>query len=457
MDQQPPQQQSEPASPIIDANSPQTPQQQQQQPEPQPTSSSEAAAALEKKEERDVWPSPEPSSDVNTRVENSPASQRSRINSGSEDDAPTTISIGVAPRVDNKKKGVVDLGKPTISREAISAASSMAAHHATLLGATTTLDDEPEEEPSILPFGIYLPASKVYLPFMWQSVGFLVMLIVVMFLLCMALTVTTWRYPDPNTQFQLPDLALDNLPDVPQLEHVTDALLGVLVVMCLSTCFASYLIQAGKLKPFDEKLLRKFQPISNIHHCMWSRFFVCFSALSLMRIVVISATILPSTDNKCKVRPDTGNFWWNAFIGVATWGSSNVHCGDLLFSGHTAIITLAACACVEYGPLVNRYIRPGSCFLVVCTWFTILLSRSHYTDDILIALYLSITCWVLIPHDAYHGAPAIWQVFIQPPWRVYRRYKEAIAERNERRLTRSSPAFTRVNSTVNSTVIYVPS
>jgi len=298
-------------------------------------------------------------------------------------------------------------------------------------------EEDPDEEPSILPF-VYLPASKVYLSMPWQCFAFVWLFLFTMFLLCMVLTATTWRYPDPDTQLQLPDIALDTLPRMPELEHVTDLLLAVLELMCFTTVGLLYLVKTGRLKPVDVTRLRKFAPYDGLHMVPWIRFFVCFTAITFLRIIVVGATVLPSTNNHCKERPDTGNFWWNSLIGVLSFGGSNVHCGDLLFSGHTAVITLSVCAVWDYGPIVHRWFRPVSGFLMVCTWFTILLSRSHYTDDIVVAFYFAVTLWILTPHDPHHGAPALWQLLIQNPYHVYRKIQEATAERDARRAARQA-------------------
>jgi shingomyelin synthase len=296
-------------------------------------------------------------------------------------------------------------------------------------------DSDDEDEPSILPF-VYLPASKVYVGLPWQCFAFVWLFLFTMFFLCMVLTATTWRYPDPDTQHQLPDIALDNLPEIPELEHVTDLLLAFLEVMCFVTIFLLYLVKQGKLKAVDPRRLRALEPLQNIHMVPWIRFFVCFTAITAMRIIVVGATVLPSTNNQCKTRPDTGNFWWNSLVGVLSFGGSNIHCGDLLFSGHTAVITLSVCAIWQYGPIVSNWFRTISGFLMLCSWFTILASRSHYTDDIVIAFYIGVTLWLLTPHDPIHGAPAIWQLFIQNPYRIYCAIVEATAERAARRAAR---------------------
>jgi hypothetical protein len=97
------------------------------------------------------------------------------------------------------------------------------------------------------------------------------------------------------------------------------------------------------------------------------RYSIILSLLFIIRAISFSVTHLPSPNVGCNKR--------------------NIHntCNDLMFSGHTTLLTVSLMALYYWGsislsPLVLYYLM---------TITTIILPRKHYTVDILIASVLS--------------------------------------------------------------------
>jgi len=121
-----------------------------------------------------------------------------------------------------------------------------------------------------------------------------------------------------------------------------------------------------------------------------TKFFLTLGSLYLIRSISVCVTSLPPTDNHCRYNYTViTNIYWNTFKGFFTLGSANIHCGDLMFSGHTCMVT-------NIWLLLNQNYRKKLLIMipttvnVLLTFFFIIGTRSHYTADIWIALWLTI-------------------------------------------------------------------
>lgn len=127
-------------------------------------------------------------------------------------------------------------------------------------------------------------------------------------------------------------------------------------------------------------------------------FFLTLGNLYLLRVVSISVTSLPPTENHCRDHYEKiQNIWWNSFLGLATFGSSNIHCGDLMFSGHACMATNVWMVFLLHYKK-KFLIRLLATFLMVMTFFFIIATRSHYTGDIWIAFWLTVFAHRLTPY-----------------------------------------------------------
>jgi hypothetical protein len=154
----------------------------------------------------------------------------------------------------------------------------------------------------------------------------------------------------------------------------------------------------------------------NLHVLAYARLFMTYALSILGRCVVNLATSLPPTNNKCRSEPPhIADGAWNVALTLLSFGSGNIHCGDLLYSGHSICVAVTTCMCWTYGPLVSRLYRPISAALALSTVFTIVASRSHYTDDIIVAWMVTLGLFASIGHHPY-GLPRWAQWFLQPLW-----------------------------------------
>uniref|UniRef100_A0A1I7UXC7 PAP2_C domain-containing protein n=1 Tax=Caenorhabditis tropicalis TaxID=1561998 RepID=A0A1I7UXC7_9PELO len=124
----------------------------------------------------------------------------------------------------------------------------------------------------------------------------------------------------------------------------------------------------------------------------------CAGILYAMRSITLAATQLPSgyTDNKGRCRDQVESkasvFFGRLFEQTIRIGFQSKHqmlCGDLLFSGHTLVMVTCSLAVAYYLPKSIKpiqWIAHVSCFIgMIC----MIVSRTHYTIDVIIAYWLS--------------------------------------------------------------------
>lgn len=121
---------------------------------------------------------------------------------------------------------------------------------------------------------------------------------------------------------------------------------------------------------------------------LYFKVFICMSITYLLRMSLIAITNFPSPTYDCiKVV--------NNFMFSFTYN----RCGDLMFSGHTLIVTLCVLVWHSYDIFVIKYLGVvcriiayvvGGGILVCILW-----ARNHYTVDVLLGFYLTVFVWVL--------------------------------------------------------------
>ena len=125
-------------------------------------------------------------------------------------------------------------------------------------------------------------------------------------------------------------------------------------------------------------------------------FFMTYGTLYFLRIVTISVTSLPPTDNHCRdgYYP-LDSFWLHMLQNLVSMGES-YHCGDLLFSGHSVSITMCIIIFIKY--FRRHFPIIVSCIVVllgIVAYISIIAARSHYSVDVVLGIYLTLTTWVL--------------------------------------------------------------
>lgn len=260
-----------------------------------------------------------------------------------------------------------------------------------------------------------VPVSYVKLSLRQQMIRAPIFFILTMFGMCGVLNFTTYRYPDPQTQLQLPDLGFDLIPRNRDLKPATDAAVWMANILGISTTLALYFISSGKLRPVidisDETI---WGPQKDLVKLVWIRYFLGFGIGTFLRIITICMTSLPTPNNECKVRPTIENPFMNSVKGFVTFGSGNIHCGDLLYSGHTVAIMISVLTAWCYGPIIHPLVRAAAFFVPFFGIFAMLGSRSHYSNDILVAMYVMCTAYALLGHQPRQGAPWAFHMLLNP-------------------------------------------
>lgn len=141
------------------------------------------------------------------------------------------------------------------------------------------------------------------------------------------------------------DVCHKSLPDMHQLEFITTAFFIVPITLVLCSSSRSDIIKD---------------------------IFVYFPLVMIIRAFMIFATILPR-HKKCNSEKLT---WESFFVG---------HCYDKIFSGHFALTLLMTLALHRY----NTISTVSVVMLNLINAFLILMTRSHYTNDIVVAFFIT--------------------------------------------------------------------
>jgi len=168
--------------------------------------------------------------------------------------------------------------------------------------------------------------------------------------------------------------------------------------------------------------LARFCVIPGPNTMRWTilrRALTVWGCLWFIRSVSIVLTPLPSPDRSCiPLITFPNNIWLEGFMIILSpfVSRKDLTCQDLLFSGHTCEITVAALFYCEYSRRAPWFQWERSVFGITLTyiigigglisgWYVITASRLHYTIDVFIAAILGILIYI-----AYHYAIRLAQV-----------------------------------------------
>lgn len=215
---------------------------------------------------------------------------------------------------------------------------------------------------------------------------------------CMSLSsgFTWFRNPD---QPPLPDVVHELVPHIQQYNLTLAGRIIVIDVEAIpDMCIMLMVLLTSLLTAFNRHSM-----------AMARRFFTVYGLLMLFRSICIVVTSLPDAHPACrKATPGTSMVKDMEIRDVIARGLQmlvpvgHFTCGDMVYSGHTMVLVLC-------GMMWHTYykIRPGTFainpvkvliwLIVVVGLFFIVVTRLHYTLDVIVALYLSATLW-----SAYH-------------------------------------------------------
>lgn len=141
------------------------------------------------------------------------------------------------------------------------------------------------------------------------------------------------------------------------------------------------------------------------------RWLVIQGTLALMRTMTVLVTNLPDSRPFCH-EATKGTTLYHLIDWEAVWGRTfklatqedPVTCGDMVYSGHTMVLVVCGMAWHGYykvlrGTFTVNVVKMVIWSVISCCLMLILATRLHYTLDVLLAFYLTITLW-----GAYHRA-----------------------------------------------------
>ena len=208
----------------------------------------------------------------------------------------------------------------------------------------------------------------------------------------MALSTSIAWYRRPP-YFHLPDIGHDILPNLTatlggiRAHTICDNLLRVTVMSTLL-----------------------FITFHNRRVVIMRRFCMVYGTIMFMRSFTLLMTALPDPYYVCATHTDVLHSWtsipWRSvFNDVFELLGSNsarnsVTCGDLIFSGHTVLFVLCALVVHTYYKTMHSLnpLKLWMWIISVVGTTLLLITRMHWTLDIALAYYITITCW-----NFYHG------------------------------------------------------
>jgi len=176
--------------------------------------------------------------------------------------------------------------------------------------------------------------------------------------------VSGMRYP--KVKYDLPDLGFQILPVMDRQETtIPNSMLLVALIGAVLRCL------------FHDKGITIIR-----------RFLFIHGTTALLRCICLVATSYPDPSRLCNgyTPPETQSLFWQQTVihtGFLT-------CGDLMFSGHTLVYILIAMLWHKYFSLVEKLIM-WAMMLFSCV--SLVATRMHYTDDVLIAIYIAVTAF----------------------------------------------------------------
>lgn len=121
---------------------------------------------------------------------------------------------------------------------------------------------------------------------------------------------------------------------------------------------------------------------------IYFRSMTCMNISYFVRMTTVSITNLPTPNLNCRKIV-------NNMFTTFTYD----RCGDLMFSGHSLVVMMCAMVWSTYNLLLDKRLSRLGCISAWAVSLTIfmfiLITRNHYTIDVLISVYVTGTIWVI--------------------------------------------------------------
>jgi len=182
----------------------------------------------------------------------------------------------------------------------------------------------------------------------------------------MSVTVVLAGMRYPRQTGELPDLGFAVLPALHREQYPNHILL-----ICLLTSIARFLFHRKGIT-----IIRRFMAIHGI--------------TALLRCVTLVATSYPDPSFVCRDYEPADNptiFWKTTLV-----NNLSMTCGDLMPSGHTLFFIILALIWNKYCNFAEKCVF---WVLSLAGCLSLIVTRLHYTNDVLIAFYVAITTFYI--------------------------------------------------------------
>lgn len=187
-------------------------------------------------------------------------------------------------------------------------------------------------------------------------------------------------YRNPSNVPLLPDIGHDLLPTLSGRHELADATMKLHIGVTLGWIL-------WQKSPRGSRIL--------------THFFTVAGWMNLLRSGMLILTSIPDPYEACVAQGNQVHTWaempWADVLRRAVRlasGHSDLTCGDMIFSGHATIFSLCALVWYTYYTGAREtLVRVTAVAFSATGMALIIMTRMHYSIDIAIALYLSVTLW----------------------------------------------------------------
>lgn len=237
----------------------------------------------------------------------------------------------------------------------------------------TTIEENEKYEKSDLEYYDY--KKKIYKTMFLRILYVFLLFCVSLYIQCYSIILSDTYYETGETPLK------DRLHEViPNGENYINA---SIINGCIGVLFTITFIRFGIFCPFLLSLAILLRTI------------FLLSLIYLIRSLFIYVTTLPCPIRTC-VPVEKRNFWENLYTGYLIVFAKVYECTDLIISGHTAFTTTLLNFWIVYEQSI--YAKLGILLFAIVIFFFIIISKFHYTVDVLIGYMFASAIFYL-----YHG------------------------------------------------------
>jgi len=192
---------------------------------------------------------------------------------------------------------------------------------------------------------------------------------------------------------------------VPDMQPLPDIVLDNIKYQSWGLDVSEYLLMFSTISALVVVMLHSHRLV------ILRRIWLLLGILYYYRALTMFVTVLPKADENYTCMPrknDTTAFDYGKRVltiisgGGLSINGKHIYCGDYIFSGHTMTLTMGYLAIKQYSPRRFILLHWASFLTSLCGVIFLLLSRGHYTIDVLLAYYVTSRIW-WIYHTLAHN------------------------------------------------------